>query len=334
MRSVGASFARPLKVWAVTDGRAGIEAQALGLAEAIARRTLTQIDVKHVMLRSPWSWLPSGFVPAPRQTLTAESDPIAGPWPDVWIGCGRASIPLSMGVRAWSRRRTFVVQLQDPRVNPREFDLVVPPAHDGLDGQNVMPILGACHRVTQDKLASALAEYPVVLEDLPGPRIALLIGGKSKRQDIGAARAQTIAGQMADLVRATGGSLMATLSRRTGDAARLQFRARLAPHCALFYEGDGPNPYFAMLAAADAIVMTPDSVSMPSEAAATGKPIHFLEVDGAGGKLDKFVEQLEARGIARPFDTPLAHWTYDPLRETDRVAAAVLTQLVARNEAR
>ena len=54
-----------------------------------------------------------------------------------------ASIPFALGMRAWSRGRTFVVQLQDPRVNPREFDVVVPPIHDGLEGANVLPIVGA-----------------------------------------------------------------------------------------------------------------------------------------------------------------------------------------------
>lgn len=334
MRNVGFQLAGPLRVWTVTDGRAGIENQALGLAEEIARRTHADITIKRIDLRTPYSWFPSGFVPAPRHALTENSDEIAPPWPDIWIGCGRASIPFSMGVRAWSKGKTFVVQLQDPRVNPREFDLVVPPAHDGLEGANVIPIIGACHRVTAEKLENALREYPVPLDDYPAPRFAVVIGGKSKRQDISPARAHIISEQLARLQMSSGGTLLATLSRRTSDAARIQFRARLAPHCALFYEGEGQNPYFAMLAAANAIILTPDSVSIPSEAAATGKPIHVLEVDGKGGKLDGFMSNLAARGAARAFKFPLQSWTYPPLNETQRVAAAILTALQARMNAR
>jgi len=332
MRSVGYQPAEPVTVWTVTDGRAGIENQALGLAEAIARRMPAQIVMKRVRLRSPWSWAPPGFTPAPLQALTLESDPIEPPWPDIWIGCGRASTPLSMAVRGLARGRCFVLQLQDPRVNPREFDAVAAPMHDQLGGPNVINMVGACHRVTPERIDQALRDYPRPLEDAPSPRCAVLIGGKSKRQDISAKRAREISEDLADLQRATGGALLATLSRRTSDAARLQFRTWLAPHCELFYENEGLNPYFALLAAADHIFVTADSVNMATEAAATGKPVHILPVDGGSGKLARFHQSLTQRGCARPFQPGvLESWSYPPLLETDRVAAAVLTAWAARH---
>lgn len=334
MRSVGYQPADPIRIWTVTDGRAGIENQALGLAEAIARRAPTELTVKRVTLRTPWRWLPPGFVPAPRQATSVGSDDIASPWPDLFIGCGRASIPFALGVKHWSGGKTFIVQLQDPRVNPREFDVVIPPIHDGLEGANVLPIVGACHRVTPERLDQELLDFTPSLEDLPGPRFAVLIGGKSKRQDISAKRARAIADALVAVQAQTGGSLMVTLSRRTEQQARMQFRTWLAPHAAVFYEGDGPNPYFPMLGAADHIFVTADSVNMATEAAATGKPIHILAVDGSGGKLDAFHDSLAKRGCSRPFNGTLESWTYPPLLETDRAAAAVLTAWAARAKAR
>lgn len=331
MRSAGYQPAEPLSVWIVTDGRAGIEAQALGLAEAIARRAPIALTTKRVRLRSPWSWMPAGLVPAPRQALTIGSDPIDPPWPDIFIGCGRASIPFALGMRDWSRGKTLVVQLQDPRMNPREFDVVIPPMHDGLEGANVLPIVGACNRITPEKLENALSQYKTVhLEELPAPRFAVLIGGKSKRQDISPARARDIAHSLVAVQRETGGALMATLSRRTSHAARTQFRTWLAPHCAVFYEDEGANPYPAILGAADHVFVTADSVNMATEAAATGKPVHILAVDGRLGKLARFHQSLARRGCARPFNGKLETWSYPPLLETDRAAAAVLTAWAAR----
>lgn len=330
MRSVGYQPAEPIEVWTVSDGRAGIENQAVGLAEAIARRVPVRLTTKRLQLRSPWSWMPPGFLPAAREALMVGSDEFAPPWPDIAIGCGRTSIPFTMGLRQWSNRRTFVVQLQDPRINPREFDLVAPPIHDGLEGANVVPIVGACHRVTPDRLAQALAEYPQRIEELPGPRFAVLVGGKSKRQDISPERAREISHTLVALQRATGGSLLVTMSRRTSLAALLQFRTWLAPHCALFYENEGVNPYFAILAAADHVFVTADSVNMAVEAAATAKPIHVLDVDGATGKLERFHKSLARRGCARRFAGRLESWSYPPLQETDRVAVAVLTAYAAR----
>lgn len=330
MRSVGFQTAAPIRIWAVTDGRAGIENQALGLAEAIARRSNAEIIVKRIALRSPWSWAPPGFVPAPLQATTIGSDPLGPPWPDLWIGCGRASIPFSMGVREWSRGRTYVVQLQDPRINPREFDLVVPPSHDGLEGGPVLPILGSCHRVTPERISEEAARYPTDLTALAGPRIAALIGGKSKRQSIGRRRARVIAADLLALKAETGGSLMVTLSRRTGTEARAEFDARLRGKADLYFTGEGPNPYFALLAAADALLVTADSVNMPAEAAATGKPVLLLPVDGAPGKLTAFFDQLVARECARWHVGALEQWSYEPLRETDRVARFVLERLADR----
>jgi mitochondrial fission protein ELM1 len=331
LRSAGYQPAEPLNVWAVTDGRAGIEAQALGLAEAIARRAPISLATKRVRLRTPWSWLPSALVPAPRNATTLDSDAIDPPWPDIFIGCGRASIPFAMGVREWSNGRTFVVQLQDPRVNPREFDVVVPPLHDGLEGQNVIPIVGACNRMTPDRLDQAVSEYAAIdLAELPSPRFAVLVGGKSKRQDISASRAREISDSLVAVQRETGGSLMVTLSRRTGNAARMVFSTWLAPHCAVFYENDGANPYPAILGVADHIFVTADSVNMATEAASTAKPVHILAVDGSAGKLERFHQSLARRGCARPFKGKLETWAYPPLLETDRVAAAVLTAWAAR----
>lgn len=334
MRSVGYQPAEPLRVWVVSDGRAGIENQALGLAEAMSRRAPMHVATKRIRLRTPWSWLPSSFIPLPRQALSIGSDAIEPPWPDIFIGCGRASIPFALGIREWSRGATLVVQLQDPRINPREFDIVVPPQHDGLEGPNLLPIVGACHRVTPERIKREFEEFVPPIDDLPSPRIVALIGGKSKRQDIGAARARDIANVLTAMQQETGGTLLVTLSRRTGHAARMHLRAWLAPHCAIFYEGEGPNPYFAMLGVADHIFVTADSVNMATEAAATGKPIHILQVDGAGGKLDRFHESLTQRGCARPFRGRLETWSYEPLLETDRVAAAVLTAWAGRVKAR
>ena len=331
MRSAGYQPAEPLNVWTITDGRAGIEAQALGLAEAIGRRAPVTLNVKRVRLRTPWSWLPAGLVPAPRQATTLGSDPIEPPWPDILIGCGRASIPFSLGVRDWSNGRTFVVQLQDPRMNPREFDIVVPPMHDGLEGQNVLPTVGACHRITPERLELAVEEYKSLnLEELPSPRFAVLIGGKSKRQDISRARAREIADSLVAVQRETGGSLMVTLSRRTSAAARVHLRTWLAPYCAIFSEEEGANPYPAILGGADHIFVTADSVNMATEAAATAKPVHVLAVDGHAGKLARFHQSLTRRGCARPFKGRLETWSYPPLLETDRVAVAVLTAWAAR----
>jgi uncharacterized protein len=331
MRSVGFQPAEQLTIWTVTDGRAGIENQALGLAEAIARRAPATIFKKRIGIRTPWRWLPPGFVPMARAALSQDSDVIDRPWPDIWIGCGRASVPLSMGAKSWSNGKSLIVQLQDPRVNPREFDLVIPPRHDDLEGANVLASLGALNRVSPERIAAETARYPGVLPALPGPCFAVLIGGKSKRQSIGAKRRTDIAAALQRLKSETGGSLLVSLSRRSGLVAEWQTAFAAAGDApALLYAGDGPNPYFAMLAAADAILVTADSVNMAAEAASTGKPVFLLPVDGPSGKLAAFHDALIEQGAARWFVGAFEQWDYSPLREADRIAERLLALLAQK----
>ena len=190
----------PLIIWAISDGRAGIEAQAVGLAEAVAREARVQgieatIEIKRVgwigrVGRLPW-WL-NWF---PRRWLTPESD-INGPWPDLWIAAGRATLPLSIRAKRWSGGKTYVVQIQDPRVPPQMFDLVIPPKHDRLSGDNILSITGSPHRVTVARLASEYEAFRDQLDDLPRPRVAVLLGGKSKAFDLPVA-AYNVSGEYA-----------------------------------------------------------------------------------------------------------------------------------------
>src|SRR5690606_7933399 len=114
------------------------------------------------------------------------------PWPDIWIAAGRASLPLSLRVKRWSGHRTFVVQLQNPRIDPARFDMVIPPRHDAVVGAQVFSILGPPSRLTSDGLGAARAAFADRLAPLPGPRTAVLIGGRSKAFDLPAAQARNL----------------------------------------------------------------------------------------------------------------------------------------------
>ena len=127
---------RPLSIQVVSDGRAGIENQALGLAEAVQRLTPAEITVRRIRWRKGFDKLPSALK-APWM-LDPSSDP-ATPgsgeaWPDLWIATGRATLPLSSTVRRRSGGRTFVVQTQDPRWKMDAYDLIVAPRHDDVSG--------------------------------------------------------------------------------------------------------------------------------------------------------------------------------------------------------
>jgi hypothetical protein len=312
----------------VTDGRRGIENQALGLAEAVGRLTPLAIERKIAPAPEPVR------LREPKLEDLASADgetPSAGA-PALWIGCGRASLPYSARARAWLGDFGFVVQVQDPKRSLKPFDLVIPPLHDALEAANVFSILGSPNRVSAERLAAGAATFDARPAAPPSPRAAVLIGGGSRRHKLTEAVLDEIVSAL-EGARAAGWSLLVTTSRRTPEAAKQTLRERFANDRAVWLwtdDRDGPNPYDAFLAAADVALVTKDSTNMIVEAASAGLPVLLLAMEGEDGKFAALYTALERRGNARPFRGELEPWPVEPLAETGRAAAEVVRRLQAR----
>ena len=296
----------------VSDGRRGIENQALGLGEAVARLTPLKLIPVHV----------------PRTGTLPDPGPIA---PELWIGCGRAAVRASEA-HAKAYPGAAMVYVQHPREAVSRFDLVVPPRHDRLRGPNVFPILGSPNRITPERLEEGRHGFADRIEALRGPRAAVLIGGDSKHHRM----SQDVCDYLLErlvTVRQRGISLMVTVSRRTPESLTAALAARFAGDEGVWlHTGGADNPYFAFLAAADWIFVTEDSTNMLTEAAATGKPVFRLGVDGDPGKFRALYAGLEGQGALRPWLGTLHDWEYPPLDETGRAARRVVEILDRKAE--
>ncbi len=304
-----------------------MNSQVLGLAEALGIPTIQ----KTARPRPPWRWLPGHLCPGALISPDAASDPLEPPWPDLLISCGRRSACLSIAIRKASGGRTFTVHIQNPQIPVRYFDLVIAPRHDGLAGTNVISTRGALHRVTPDMLSEHGQRFAPAFAALARPLVAVLIGGDNRCYRLSPELTATLADRLVDMSKNTGAGLMITPSRRTGEANTEILRNKLKNTNAYIWDGKGDNPYFGMLALADHIVVTGDSASMVSEAAATGKPVYVVKLEGGNAKFNRFHEGLENDGVTRPFTGVLDQWTYRPVNDTIEVAGK-LRQLYADKE--
>jgi mitochondrial fission protein ELM1 len=303
---------RELSCFVVSDGRRGIENQALGLAEAVGRVRPVRVLPIH---------LDKGGDPP-------DPGPIA---PDLWIGCGRAAVKAAPGFRR-AHPEALMVYVQDPRTDHEIFDLIVPPRHDRLTGRNVLPILGSPNRIHAGRLAEARDTFNAELAGLPGPRATFLIGGDSKHHRFSKSACDYLLGRI-EQVRQMGLSLMITTSRRTPPALMSALAERYSEASDVWlHQGDGANPYFAFLAGADFIFVTEDSTNMLTEAAGTGNPVFKLGVDANPGKFRALYAGLEGQGALRPWLGTLQAWDYPPLEETERAALRVLEILASKSE--
>ena len=321
----------PLLVWTVSDGRAGIDNQVLGVAESLAERTPCEIVQKRIAWKAFLDPLPPRANPAPDWGHTSRSSDFNPPWPDLWIAAGRASLPLSVRMRRRSSGRTFVVQLQDPRLPARLFDLVAPPKHDRLSGVGIFPLTGSPHRVTPQRLDQARLAFAAQIDPLPSPRVALLVGGKSKAFDLSPKRAEALAADVARALEDNGAALLMTFSRRTPASARKILEERLGSYPGLIWNGDGDNPYFAFLAAADFIIVTRDSVNMVAEARPQrARPSTSRRSTGISGANVCFTPTSRLWASPGLLSGCLSGSPMSPLCETGRLADEILRRLIER----
>jgi uncharacterized protein len=323
--------APPRTVWCVSDGRAGIERQSIAVANALSELIPIETRIMRLNPTGPQTWLPADLWPNPLAALpAAQRALLAPPWPDVWIANGRRSIAFSLRAKRWSGGKSLVVQLQDPRLDPSRFDLVVPPRHDGVIGPNIVETLGAPVWFTASQIHAAKAQFPA-LSEIESPKVLVILGGPSKRHRFSMARAQQVMAELAS-VAAAGAHLLITTSRRTPQDVTTLFRDFAAAHRASFFgdeSQDGPNPYLAWLTSADAALVTEDSTNMMTDAAFFGLPIHLLRLEGGDARFDRLHTGFIDAGAARWFKGHLEHWTYAPIRDSLVVAQAIVSRLTS-----
>ncbi len=317
--------------WVITDGRAGNDRQALALAEALG------LPYRHLVLglRAPWSWFAPRLLPGGRLALpaTQRRGVLAPPWPAVASGCGRAAAYYTRLLRSLSESGTYTVQILDPRIDPACWDTVIAPRHDGLRGPNVLNPIGSLNPVDETWLAEGRDVCPGFVE-LPGPRVAVLVGGPRTGIAIDSAYAEALADRLVARQRSEGGSVLVLASRRTPGAVIAVLRERLAGIPGVVWSSDeeGINPYPAAMGWADRLVVTPDSINMLSEACAVGCPVQTLVTGPLPDKFARFHRALREAGLLHDLDETTPE-RQTPLRETPSIAAAVRQRIAQRQHA-
>jgi mitochondrial fission protein ELM1 len=246
------------------------------------------------------------------------------------IASGRRSIPYLKHLRRAGGGRLYSVILKDPRTGPASADLIWAPAHDRIKGANVLKTVTSPHRVSPARIAAARARPPSWLAALPSPRAAVLVGGNSRHHRF---TPEDIAGFVArlDALAQSGVSLMGSRSRRTPEPLAKAVADLFARHGGWWWDGAGENPYIDLLAHADAIVATADSVNMIGEATATGRPVLVFEPKGGHRKIGKFLDALAAIKAVHHFEGRLEGAPYEPLDSTHEIASAIAAGYLAHS---
>lgn len=302
-------------IWVLLGPHKGDNDQVFALAEAIG------LPFRTIELRYRWfAHVPAALRRVGIGQLDARSrSEIAGPWPALVLGIGQRSAPVARYIKRASDGRTKIVRLGDPMISPGHFDLVITTIQYAVrDAANVirLPIT-----ITNRKHVGPDEREQRWLKAFAHPRRLIVIGGKTSLWKVGPDVVRDCAASLRARAERDGGSVIAVTSPRTSPALIAAAQVALGEEAVVA----GPFPHYgALLKSADEIHVTGDSVSMLSDAVASGKPVGliplqpnfvatFLRVTGAlRGRpwrvrdLEKFWADLRQRGLVGTVDRPRA----------------------------
>lgn len=272
-------------VWLIDAYRAGEQSQVRALVEALPWHYESKKLAyrKHVVA-------PHVLGLSSLRGITQDSRALLKPpWPDLVVTCGVRNEPVCRWIRKQSRGHSRYVHVGRPWGPLRDFDLVITtPQYRVAQVENVLNNTLTLHGVTQEKLSDARKQWQDKFQHLPAPRFAIIVGGNSGPFTFGPVAASRLAHQASAIARQSGGSLLVSTSSRTDSEAvsALESGIDAANYFYRWAPNDPNNPYFGMLALADQLIVTGDSIAMLSEACATGKPVKMFDLGGMRGKSD------------------------------------------------
>lgn len=311
------------RVWLLFGERRGDNAQLLALAQMLGWR----YEIKQLRWQAGYDIDPAEAGVSLAGLDSAASDPLTAPWPDVVIGVGYRSAPVSRWI-GQQAGRVINIRLGRPRTDLKPYDLVITTPQYGLPpAPNVRELPLPLVKADDRAMANAIARWRAEFERLPSPRVAVLLGGPTQHMAFDDAVARILARDLQTFAARTGGSLLITSSPRSPIGLKAILAPTLtAPHFLFEFQAGADNPYLALLALSDAAIVTSDSASMIADAAAFARPLLVYELPWLGrskkpglvaGIKREVRERRERRGMAGLPADPLDRF-YDMLTRMGR----------------
>jgi mitochondrial fission protein ELM1 len=302
-----------LKGILLTEGMHGMISQVEGLAKAL------DIDFTHhkVELNHLWKFIPPNLSPVSQNVFKKiDHDDF-----DVIISCGRKSVIPSIHLKNTANKKVFNIHIQDPKVDLNNFDFIVAPEHDAIQGQNVISTKGAIHYLTENEISENKDYLNSFIKKDERKIWTLILGGPTKYYDYSTKNMKHIFTSLYKLLKKHDFQLVVIPSMRTPINTIHYAREFFGDNHTIIMDVD-KKAYLSALALSENIIVTCDSSSMISEAALTGKPIYIASI--LPRKNDKrfqsFRNLFRELNITRNLGEEVENWTYEKLDETNRVA--------------
>ena len=298
-----------MKVIILSDNKPGHYKQSLGIVEKLPESETEWLTIE---FRRKWRdnllrvfMCIFGGMPLPlslihtllRWSLTSESYSTLTHLhtADIILSTGSSVAAVNLLLGRLLGAKTVTCRRPSP-LGVRNFDLAILPMfswHGKGHKDNICQTVGVPNRISPDTLNIKRKQLIRKLNLPDCPRIGLLIGGTDRYETITAADAEHLRAICEAVATEMKVQLLVTTSRRTPTevTAHLTSTVKHSTWCPLFIEPDTPSeltdPYQAILALSDLLIVTADSFTMVCEAASSGRPVIVLTLSREAARKPK-----------------------------------------------
>ena len=310
-----------LKALLLTQGMHGMISQVEGMAKALN----AEYRHKIVRLSFPWNLIPAKFTPVSAVILKDKIHITEEETPDLVISCGRKSVVPSILLKK-KNPKIFTIHVQDPKVSLNNFDAIIAPEHDDLNGNNVFSSKGAIHYITEEEIEKA---KPYLVKKINSTKIiSLILGGPNKYYSFDDKQLIEIFNKIKSNFVSDGYKVIVIPSMRTPKSS-IELAKKEMDSCGYVVSSVDKQAYLSAYALANYVVVTCDSTSMISEAATSGKPIFVAHMSAKKNnyRFKRFFELFKHMGITRDLGEKVESWTYNKHNEAQRIAIEIKSKI-------
>ena len=312
---------KKLKALLLTEGMHGMISQVEGMAKALD----VEYTHKIVRLSFPWSLIPPKFSPISGIVLKDKNYITENEKFDLVISCGRKSVIPSIFLKK-KNPKLFTIHIQNPKVNSKHFDIVISPIHDNYYGPNVIHSKGAIHYITQLEIDNAKS---YLKKNINSEKIvSLILGGPNKYYNFDKDQLANIFNQIKSNFISKSYKVIVIPSIRTPKSI-IELAIKEMSSCGYVANIVDKQAYLSAYSLADYIVVTCDSTSMISEAAASGKPIFVAHMKPKRNnyRFKRFFDLFKKMGIIRDLGEKVETWSYNKHNEAQRIAVELKNKI-------
>lgn len=313
-------------VLVLDDGKAGHLNQSMAVAEEIRKARLTQgyrpedtrIVTVRVKFKDPWkrtmlgmcasfaSWRCHGCMRCMKACLDRSVyDELMKTYSDFVVSCGSSLAGVNIFMSKENNAKNIVVMRPGIFMGLNKFKLALIPEHDSpANRKNVVSTVLAPNLVNEDNLRKDSEVLARRVHVGPSGAVGVFVGGDNPEYSLTDSLTASLADALADFRGKTGADILVTTSRRTpaGSERMLKERSQASGIFKLLVVANEKNPpetVGGILSASKILVVSAESISMVSEAVASGKPVIALRLAKKKPgitKHERALAALESRG--------------------------------------